>query len=92
MAKTIQVLFLSSEVEPFAKTGGLADVSGALPHTIYNLGQGVRIMLPRYGCIKNSPSKLHDMIRLQGLDVPVGDKVLKANVKSSFILGTFTKV
>lgn len=92
MAKTIQVLFLSSEVEPFAKTGGLADVSGALPHTIYNIGHEVRIMLPRYGSIKNSPSKLHDMIRLQGLDVPVGDKILKANVKSSFILGTFTKV
>jgi starch synthase len=92
MAKPIQVLFVSSEVEPFAKTGGLADVSSALPHTIYNLGQEVRIMLPRYGTIRNSPSKLHDMIRLQGLDVPVGDKVLKANVKSSFILGTFTKV
>ncbi|MBI5471796.1 MAG: glycogen synthase GlgA [Ignavibacteriae bacterium] len=92
MARTIQVLFLSSEVEPFAKTGGLADVSGALPHTIYNLGQEVRIMLPRYGSIKNSPSRLHDMIRLQGIDIPVGDKVLKGNVKSSFILGTFTKV
>lgn len=92
MAKPIQVLFLSSEVEPFAKTGGLADVSGALPLTIYNLGQEVRIMLPRYGSIKNTPSKLHDMIRLQGIDVPVGDNVLKANVKSSFILGTFTKV
>ncbi|MBX2991841.1 MAG: glycogen synthase GlgA [Bacteroidetes bacterium] len=92
MAKPIQVLFISSEVEPFAKTGGLADVSGALPHTIYNLGLEVRIMLPRYGSIKNSPSKLHDMIRLQGIDIPVGDKVLQANVKSSFILGTFTKV
>lgn len=92
MAKPIQVLFLSSEVEPFAKTGGLADVSGALPHTIYNLGLEVRIMLPRYGSIKNSPSKLHDMIRLQGIDVPVGDKIFKANVKSSFILGTLTKV
>ncbi|MEO8167182.1 MAG: glycogen synthase GlgA [bacterium] len=92
MAKTIQVLFLSSEVEPFAKTGGLADVSGALPHTIYNLGQEVRIMLPRYGSIKGTPSKLHDMIRLQGIDVPIGDKILKANVKSSFILGAFTKV
>ena len=69
MAKTIQVLFLSSEVEPFAKTGGLADVSGALPHTIYNLGQEVRIMLPRYGSIKGTPSKLHDMIRLQSTNV-----------------------
>ncbi len=92
MAKPIQVLFLSSEVEPFAKTGGLADVSGALPLTIYNLGHEVRIMLPRYGTIRNTPSKLHDMIRLAGMDVPVSDSILKANVKSSFILGEFTKV
>jgi starch synthase len=92
MAKPIQLLFLSSEVEPFAKTGGLADVSGALPLTIYNLGHEARIMLPRYASIRNTPSKLHDMIRLQGIEIPVGDRILKANIKSSFILGTFTKV
>lgn len=92
MAKPIQVLFVSSEVEPFAKTGGLADVSAALVLTIYNLGLEVRIMLPRYGSIKNTPSRLHDMIRLQGMEVPVGDKIYKANVKSSFMFGTFTKV
>lgn len=92
MAKPIQVLFVSSEVVPFAKTGGLADVSAALPLTIYNLGLEVRIMLPRYGTIKNTPSKLHDMIRLAGMEVPVGNTILKANVKSSFMFGTFTKV
>ncbi len=92
MAKPIQVLFVSSEVEPFAKTGGLADVSAALPLTIYNLGLEVRIMLPRYGCIRHTPSKLHDMIRLQGIEVPVNETVFRANVKSSFMFGTFTKV
>ncbi len=92
MAKPIQVLFVSSEVEPFAKTGGLADVSAALPLTIYNLGLEVRIMLPRYGSIKHTPSKLHDMIRLQGMEVPVNEAVYRANVKSSFMFGTFTKV
>jgi starch synthase len=92
MAKPIQVLFLSAEVEPFAKTGGLADVSNALPLAVYNLAHEMRIMLPRYASIKGSPSKLHDMIRLQNIPVPVGEKVYHANVKSSFLLGTFTKV
>ncbi len=92
MAKPIQILFLSAEVEPFAKTGGLADVSNALPLAVYNLAHEMRIMLPRYASVKGTPSKLHDMIRLQGIEVPVGDKVYPANVKSSFLLGAFTKV
>jgi starch synthase len=52
MARPLHVLFLSSEVEPFAKTGGLADVSGALPQSLAHLGLDVRIMMPRYARIQ----------------------------------------
>lgn len=51
MSRPLQVLFLSSEVEPFAKTGGLADVSGALPQHLRHLGHDVRVMMPRYGVL-----------------------------------------
>ncbi|MBP1658700.1 MAG: glgA, partial [Bacteroidetes bacterium] len=51
MSRPLNVLFISSEVEPFAKTGGLADVSGALPQVIRALDHEIRVMLPRYGCI-----------------------------------------
>ncbi len=43
-----KILFVSSEVTPFAKTGGLADVSGALPKALKELGCDVRIVLPLY--------------------------------------------
>ena len=49
MARPLNILFVSSEVEPFAKTGGLADVSGALPQTIKQLDHEIRVMMPRYG-------------------------------------------
>jgi starch synthase len=67
MARPLNVLFLSSEVEPFAKTGGLADVSGALPQVLKALGQEVRVMMPRYGSINDRKSRLHEMIRLKDI-------------------------
>ena len=39
----LKVLFVSSEVTPFAKTGGLADVVGALPKALHELGIDVRV-------------------------------------------------
>ncbi len=45
----LKVLFLSAEVVPFAKTGGLADVAGALPKAIHALGHDIRVAMPRYG-------------------------------------------
>jgi len=44
----MKILFLSSEVVPFAKTGGLADVAGALPVALEHHGHEVRIVMPKY--------------------------------------------
>ncbi len=42
----MKILFVASEVTPFAKSGGLADVAGSLPVTLRTLGHDVRIMMP----------------------------------------------
>ncbi|MCM8778654.1 MAG: glycogen synthase GlgA [Candidatus Omnitrophica bacterium] len=52
MAKRLKVLYVSSEVEPFAKTGGLADVAGSLPVALEKLGVDVRVVMPHYKNIK----------------------------------------
>ncbi|MCG6970420.1 MAG: glycogen synthase GlgA [Gammaproteobacteria bacterium] len=43
-----KILFITSEAIPLIKTGGLADVSGALPLALHRLGNDVRLMLPAY--------------------------------------------
>ncbi|MCS7234374.1 MAG: glycogen synthase GlgA [Armatimonadota bacterium] len=47
----MRVLFVSSEVAPFSKTGGLADVSGALPAALSRRGLDVRVMTPFYRAV-----------------------------------------
>jgi starch synthase len=46
--RPLKVLFVTSECAPFAKTGGLADVAGALPKALRPLGIDVRVVMPLY--------------------------------------------
>ena len=48
-----KVLFVSSESVPFIKTGGLADVVGSLPKYFDKNKYDVRVMLPKYMCMKD---------------------------------------
>ncbi len=51
MTETPRVLFVSSEVSPFAKVGGLADVSGALPKALSKAGVSIELAMPLYRSI-----------------------------------------
>lgn len=53
---------LSSEVYPFAQTGGLGDVVGSLPLALHELGHDIRIIMPRYKNISDDFSSLKQII------------------------------
>jgi starch synthase len=86
------VLFVSSEVYPYAKTGGLADVSSALPQALREFDHDVRIIMPKYGFIGEKKQKIHIINRLQGMEFSIGDAPYTVNVKSSAILTPRTRV
>jgi len=67
----LRILLISSEVEPFAKTGGLADVAGALPQALATLGHDVRVLMPKYRGVERHGTLRTAVPRVR---VPVGDR------------------
>jgi starch synthase len=78
VTEALKVFFLSPEVAPFAKTGGLADVAGALPCALKKQGVDVSVGLPFYGMVKQGRLSIHKA--LEGLKVPLGVRVLRGDV------------
>ncbi|PYM32761.1 MAG: glycogen synthase GlgA [Candidatus Rokuibacteriota bacterium] len=67
----MRLLLISSEVEPFAKTGGLADVAGALPQALATLGHDVRVLMPKYRGVERHGTLRTAVPRVR---VPIGDR------------------
>lgn len=65
----MNVVFVASEVAPWSKTGGLADVCGALPSSLVSRGHRVMVVAPRYG---NYPDALDTSHRLK-IDIFQGE-------------------
>ena len=56
---------ITSEAAPFAKTGGLADVLGALPPALAKLGEEVAVVMPLYGSVRlDGSTRISDAMRL----------------------------
>ena len=64
----MKTLFVSAEVSPFAKVGGLADVAGSLPKAQRKLGVDARVVLPLYSMIERDPRWRLEVV---AKDVPV---------------------
>jgi starch synthase len=83
--KQHKILYLASEVTPFARAGGLGDVTGALPKALKNLNQEIRIIMPKYKFINERKYVLREVIRLREIPVTVNGRTEIANVKSAFV-------
>lgn len=76
----MNIVFVASEMAPFAKTGGLADVLGVLPEEVVRLGHRVSVFLPLYKKIKRQDFKLSCVI--EDYPVPVGSEIENASIFS----------
>jgi starch synthase len=78
MDKPLRVLFATPEAVPFAKTGGLADVAGALPKSLRELGCEIKLIMPYYRTLKDSG--LPHQSLAEEIEVPLGYEKLKGDI------------
>ena len=76
--RSLKILMLAAECTPFVKTGGLADVVGALPKALRAMGHDVRVSLPRYGRVDAAKFGLTQAV--SPFPVPMDGQTAKASI------------
>lgn len=92
MPKSIGILFVASEADPFIKSGCIGDLAGSLPKTLKSFGHDIRVMLPNYGSISNRRFQIHNLLRMKDIEVPVASTMEHAYVRSSYLSSENFKV
>ena len=83
---SLNICYVSSELFPYAKTGGLADVSSSLPLALQEHGNDVRLMVPKYKNISERKYTIREVIRLKDIPVSNNSSEYIFSVKTSFLL------
>jgi starch synthase len=76
-----KLLFLTSELEPFNNLSDIAAKISELPNELASCGLDVRILMPRFGTINERRHKLHEVVRLSGINVMFNDEDFALTVK-----------
>jgi starch synthase len=73
MSKT-RILYVSNEINPFLETTEVAKFVRFLPEVMQEKGFEIRILVPRFGCINERKNRLHEVVRLSGINITVGEE------------------
>ena len=85
MSEKLRIIYAATEVEGFSKSGGLADVSRALPLHLKQQGHDIRIVTPFYRSI---PENHDTRILIPSLGVPLGGEEIRCAVRELEMSGT----
>ena len=68
-----RVLFVNSEIYPYLPETEISSIGRYLPQGIQERKKEIRSFMPRYGCINERKNQLHEVIRLSGMNIIIGD-------------------
>ncbi len=68
-----KVLFISSEMNPFLQGSSVSEIARILPQAIQEQDNEIRILVPRFGVINERRNRLHEVVRLSGINITIDD-------------------
>ncbi|MCQ2118932.1 MAG: glycogen/starch synthase [Bacteroidales bacterium] len=87
-----RILFVNSEMMPFLPETTISRIGRYLPQGIQECKNEIRAFMPRYGCINDRKNQLHEVIRLSGMNLIVGDVDRPLVIKVASIAATRIQV
>ena len=88
----LRILYAASEITPFLATSSVADFARKLPQYMQEKGMEVRILVPRFGLINERKNRLHEVVRLSGTNITVGNDEKPLIIKVASIPNTKLQV
>ena len=68
-----KILYVSQEMAPFLELSNISKIARTLPQKMQESGYEIRALMPRFGCINERRNRLHEVIRLSGMNIVVND-------------------
>lgn len=70
----LRILYVASEIKPFLKMSKAAQLVCDLTQAMQEKGMEIRILIPRFGTINERKNRLHEVVRLSGINISVGEE------------------
>ena len=87
-----RVLFVTQEMSPYTTLSDISGIVNQLAPYVYNNGFEVRVLMPRYGLINERRHKLHEVVRLSGMNIIVDDDDFPLIIKVASLPGSRMQV
>ncbi|MEM0994094.1 MAG: glycogen/starch synthase [Bacteroidota bacterium] len=68
-----KVLIVTQEMDPYTALNDISNIARKLPQHIQEKGMEIRVLMPRYGTINERRHRLHEVVRLSGMNIIVDD-------------------
>ena len=91
MSKT-KVLIVTQEMNPYTVGSEIAEIARRLPQHIQEQGMEIRILMPKYGTINERRHRLHEVVRLSGMNIIVDDDDFPLIIKVASVQGARMQV
>lgn len=92
MADKTRVLIVTQEMTPYTTDSIIADISKKLPVHLQENGIEIRILMPRFGTINERRHRLHEVVRLSGMNIIVDEDDYPLMIKVATLPGTRMQV
>ena len=91
MSKT-KVLIVTQEMSPYTVASEISEIARRLPQHIQEQGMEIRILMPKFGTINERRHRLHEVVRLSGMNIIVDDDDFPLIIKVASVQGARMQV
>lgn len=87
-----RVLIVAQEMKPYAILSSIAEIARKLPQHLQEQGMELRLLMPRFGTINERRHRLHEVVRLSGINIVIGEEDFPLIIKVASLPGTKLQV